>query len=72
MTSETSLRGFENGFVRPVSEGCKNGLVRLVLEEVENGKELNFQTYSQRGQKLTSETSLRGLERGFARLVSEW
>ena len=35
MASETSLRKFENGFVRLVSEGVKYGLVRLVSEEVE-------------------------------------
>ena len=45
----------------------KNGLVRLVSEEVKNGWKLNFQ----RGQKLASETSLKRLENGFVRQVSE-
>ena len=46
-------------------------MVKLVSEEVENGQDLNFQTWSQRGQKLANETSLRRLENGLARLVSE-
>ena len=45
--------------------------MRLVLEEVENGLVFNFQIWSQRGKKLASETSLRRLENGLARLVSE-
>ena len=72
MASENSLSRLENGFLRLVSEECKNGLVRLVSEDVENVQELYFQTYSQRGKKLASKTSLRGLEKMFVRLVSEW
>ena len=46
----------------------KKGAVRLVLKEVENGQISNFQTYSLRGQKLASETSLIRLQNGFVRL----
>ena len=74
MASENSLSRLENGFLRLVSEECKNGLVRLVSEDVENVQELYFQTYSLRGQKLASETSLIRLKNVFARLqrVEKW
>ena len=45
--------------------------MRLVSEEVENGQEFISQNWSQRGKKLASETSLRSVENGFVRLVSE-
>ena len=45
--------------------------MRLLSEEVENLQEFNFYTLSQRGKKLARETSLRRLENGSARLVSE-
>ena len=45
--------------------------MRLVSEEVKIGQEFNYQNWSQKGKKLASETSLRGVENGFVRLVSE-
>ena len=45
--------------------------MRLVSEEVKIGQEFNSQNWSQKGKKLASETSLRGVENGFVRLVSE-
>ena len=45
--------------------------MRLVSEEVKIGKEFNSQNWSQKGKKLASETSLRCVENGFVRLVSD-
>ena len=45
--------------------------MKLVSEEVENGQEFNCQNSSHKGRKLASETSLRSVENGFVRLVSD-